>query len=150
MRARLIALAACAILVSAPGASIAAAQSTGSPYYPGGGYAGWGYGYSPYGYPTAGINWGYPVYANGYPATIFDAGPLGYAGYPSYPPGYLYGAYPYGYPYGSGLPGYWPGYPYDYGYPGSSSGYPVVTPPSNPGGSTGRVCILIYPPPPGC
>jgi hypothetical protein len=50
MHARLIALAAAAILIGAPGASTAAAQSTGYPSYPGAGYAGWGYGYPGYGY----------------------------------------------------------------------------------------------------
>jgi hypothetical protein len=165
MHARLIALAAVAILISAPGASTAAAQSTGYPSYPGAGYAGRGYGYSTYSYPgygNAGYSYsgygypgyvagsGCPAYSGGYPVQVFDAGPLGYAGYPSCPTGYPYGGYPSGYPYSYGAPGFGTGYPYDYGYPSFNPGYPIATPPSSPGGSTGRVCIMIYPPPPGC
>lgn len=151
MRAQLVALAAAAILIAAPGASPAAAQSLPYPSYPGTGYAGWGYGYpvyGSYGYGYSGYSpgWSYPAYSGGYPAQIFDAGPLGYAGYPSYPSGYPY----FGYPYNYGVPGYGTGYPYDYGYPSYGSGYPVATPPSSSSGSTGRVCIMIYPPPPGC
>jgi hypothetical protein len=66
-----------------------------------------------------------------------------------------YGGGPYDGGYGYGYPG---GYPGQYG-PGP---YPVIPPPDlyppypgggypyPPGGGSGRVCILIYPPPPGC
>ena len=83
----------------------------------------------------------------------------GYPGYGSYPYGYGYGSYPYGsgFGYGSGVSGSvssnpwgagWPGT--GTGYPGSGAGYPIATDPGSAGGSTGRVCIMIYPPPPGC
>lgn len=92
--------------------------------------------------PTpAGPQWGAPP-GGGYPGGA--PGP-GYGGagqgipypYDLYPPR---PAYP---PYGS--PGY--GYP-GYGYPGYP--YPGYTYPGSPGAPNPPVCIMIYPPPPGC
>src|SRR5579884_3292861 len=93
MRARLVALVAAAILLGAPGASSAAAQGIGYPYYPGSGYAGWSYGVGP----------GFAAYPYGYAGYDYGAYPYSY-------PGYASGAYPYSYP-GYGYPAAaYPGY----------------------------------------
>jgi len=83
-----------------------------------------------------------------------------------YPYGYSYG-YPYlGYPnagYGYAFPGSsYAGYSYPYSYPGYrygsaandyggwGSAWPGYSAPGDSYGRGGRVCIMIYPPPPGC
>jgi hypothetical protein len=106
--------------------------------------------------PTASAQVGYPIgygYGSGYGYGAgygFPFSPFGYAGWGYGNPAYGYGSLSYGFGmpwYGYGLPGFgmgWAGY-----------GTPGYTPPSPPAsdsgsGSSGRVCILIYPPPPGC
>jgi hypothetical protein len=64
------------------------------------------------------------------------------------------GGYPGGYGPGAGMmpPPAYPGGGYGYGYgPPMYPGYPGYGGyPGYPGGGSGRVCIMIYPPPPGC
>jgi hypothetical protein len=96
--------------------------------YPSSGYSsGYGYGYS---YPYSG-------YGNDYGYSAGYSWPWSGYGYPSY--GYPSVGVP---PYSSGFPSYGYGWP-SYGWQSSWPGY-------SGGSSSGRVCILIYPPPPGC
>jgi hypothetical protein len=90
---------------------------------------------------VAGLVWASGVTAPAAAQSWYGFGSPGYGGWP------YWSTVWYGYPWWSPWSAWYPGYGWSYpGYGGSYWDYWPVRPPP----SSGRVCILIYPPPPGC